>query len=72
MDTDSFVFIENTNDVIKDLQNPKVLYDLSNLSEYHELFSSKKVIGKFRRETLKTNWMNEFIYFKSQAYSFKC
>ena len=56
MDTDSFVLTVNTKDIIKDLKNLEDIFDLGNLDENHELFSSKnkKVIGKFKIETPKT------------------
>ena len=64
MDTDSFVLSVNTNDIIKDLKFLEDLYDFSNLNENHELFcnKNKKVIGKFKIETLKKiGLMNLFV-----------
>ena len=39
-----------------------------------KLFSNinKKVLGKFKIETLKNIWIDEFIALRSKAYSFKC
>ena len=42
MNTDCFVLSVNTKDIIRDLENFKALFDISNLSEIHELFSNKK------------------------------
>ena len=63
MDTDSFILSVNTKDVIKDFKNLEDIYDFSNLDENHELFSikNKKVIGKFKTETPKNVWIDEFI-----------
>ena len=38
------------------------------------LFSerNKKVIGKFKIETPKNIWIDEFVCLRSKAYSFKC
>ena len=55
MDTDSFILSVITKDIIKDLKNLEDKFDFSNLDEDHELFSNenKKVIGKFKNETLE-------------------
>ena len=42
MDTDSFVLIVNTKNVIKDLKNLEDIFDFSNLDQNHELFNNKK------------------------------
>ena len=74
MDTDSFVLIVNTNDVIRDFKNSEDVFDFSNLDENHELFSNKntKVLGKFRIETPKNIWIDKFICLRSKMYAFKC
>ena len=72
MDTDSFVLSVNTKDIIKDLKNLEDIFDFSNLDKNHELFSQKKVIGKFKIETPKNNWIDEFICLRSKLYAFKC
>ena len=74
MDTDAFVLIVNTNDIIKDLKNLEDIFDSSNLDENHELFSNKnkKVIGKFKFETPKNIWIDVFICLRSKMYAFKC
>ena len=74
MDTDSFVLSINTKDIIKDLKNLEVIFDFSNLDENHELYSikSKKVNGKFKIETPKNNWTDEFVCLRSKMYVFRC
>ena len=74
MDTDSFVLSVNTKDIIKDLKNLENIFDFSNLDKNHEIFSNKnkKVIGKFKIETPKNIWIDEFVCLRSKAYSFKC
>ena len=63
-----------TRDIIKDLKNLEDKFDFSNLDKNHELFSerNKKVIGKFKKETPKNIWIDEFVCLRSKAYSFKC
>ena len=74
MDTDSFILSVNTKDIIKDLKNLEDIFDFSNLDKNHELFSNKKkkVIGKFKIETPKNIWIDEFICLRSKMYAFKC
>ena len=63
-----------TNDIIKDLKNLENIFDFSNLDKNHELYSekNKKIIGKFKIETPKNIWIDEFVCLRSKAYSFKC
>ena len=74
MDTDSFVLSFNTKDIIKDLRNLEYFFDYSNLDKNHELFSNKnkKAIGKFKIETPKNIWIDEFVCLRSKMYAFKC
>ena len=74
LDTDSFVLSVNTKDIIKDLKNLEDIFDFSNLDENHELFSNKnkKVLGKFKIETPKNIWIDEFVCLRSKMYAFKC
>ena len=74
MDTDSFVLSVNTKDIIKDLKNLEDMFDFSNLEKNHELFSNKnkKIIGKFKIETPKNIWIDEFVCLRSKMYAFKC
>ena len=74
MDTDSFVLSVNTKVIIKHLKNLDDIFDLSNWVENHELFSNKnkKVFGKYKIETPKNIWIDEFICLRSKMYAFKC
>ena len=74
MDTDSFVLSVNTKDTVKDLKNLEDIFDFNNLDKNHELFSNKnkKVIGKFKIETPKNIWIDEFVFPRSKMYAFKC
>ena len=74
MDTDSFVFSVNTKNFNKELKNLEDLFDFSNLTETHDLFSykNKKFVGKFKIETPKKIWIDEFICLRSKMYTFNC
>ena len=74
VDTDGMFLSMKTKDIIKDLKNLEDIFDFSNLEKDHELFSNrnKKVIGKFKIETPKNIWIDEFVCLRSKAYSFKC
>ena len=73
MDIDSFVFSMITEIIIKDMENLQSMFDFSNLDKKHELFSKKnKVIGKFKIETPKNIWIDEFVCLRIQMFSFKC
>ena len=74
MDTESFVLSVNTDDMIKDLKNLKDISDFSNLDKNHELFSNKnkKVLGKFKIETPKNIWIDDFFCLRKRMYAFKC
>ena len=74
IDTDGMFLSMKTKDIIKDLKNLEDIFDFSNLDKNHELFSekNKKVIGKFKLETPKNIWIDEFVCLRSKAYSFKC
>ena len=63
MDTDCCVLSVNTKDVIKDFKNLEDIIDFSNLDKNHELFSNKnkKVLGRFKIETPKNIWIDEFV-----------
>ena len=65
----------NTKNIIQDLYNLKEYFDFSNLNEEHELFSivNKKVLGKFKIETPKNIFIDEFIALtKRKLIRFKC
>ena len=72
--TDSFVFSVNTKGITKDLKNLEDIFDFSNLDKNHELLSNKnkKVFGKFKIETAKNIWIDEFVCLRSKMYAFKC
>ena len=74
IDTDGMILSMKTKDIIKDLKTLEDVFDFSNLDENHELFSekNKKIIGKFKIETPKNIWIDEFVCLRSKAYSFKC
>ena len=73
IDTDAFVLSLKTQDVMKDLKNLEI-FDFSNIDENHEIISnkSKKEFGKFKIETPKNIWIDEFVYLRSKMYAFKC
>ena len=50
------------------------IFDFSNLDDNYELFSNenKKGIGKFKIETPKNIWIDEFIALRSKCYAFRC
>ena len=64
----------NTEDIIKDLRNLGNIFNFSNLDENHEIFNNKKkkVIGKFKSETPKNIWIDEFVCLRGELYAFKC
>ena len=72
--TDSFVLSLNTKDIVKDLKNLEDIFDFSNLDQTHEIFinKNKRVLGKFKIETPKKIWIDEFICLRSKMYAFKC
>ena len=74
MDTDSFVLSFNTKNIVKDLKDLEDIFDFNNLNENHELFrnKNKKVIGKFKTETPRIIWIDEFVFLRSKMYSFEC
>ena len=74
IDTDIFVLSVNTKDNIKDLKKLEDKIDFSNLDENHELFSNKnkKVLRKFKIETPKNIWIDEFVCLRSKMYALKC
>ena len=74
IDTDGMILSMKTKDIFKDLKNLEDIFDFSNLDKNHELYSNKniEVIGKFKIETPKNIWIDEFVCLRSKAYSFKC
>ena len=74
MDCDSFVLSIKSENIIKDLKNLEDIFDFSNIDANHELYSekNKKVLGKFKIETPKNIFIDEFIALRSKMYAFKC
>ena len=74
MDCDSLVLSLKTEKVNKELKNLEDIFDFSNLEENPEFFSNKnkKVIGKFKIETPKNIWIDEFIVLRSKCFAFRC
>ena len=74
MDTDSFVLSFNTKDIVEDFKNLEDFFHFSNLNENHEIFGNenKKVISKFKIETPKNIWIDEFIALRSKMFAFRC
>ena len=74
MDFGSFVLRMKSENIIKDLKNLKDIFDFSNMDENHELYSerNKKVLDKFKIETPKNVFIDEFIALRSKIYASKC
>ena len=74
MDIDSFVLSVNAKYTIKDLKILEDIFDLSNIDKNYELFSdkNKKVIGKFKNETPKIIWIDEFTCLRTKINAFNC
>ena len=70
-DTDSLIVKVDTDDLYKDMSLNADLYDTSNYSPGHPLFSNtnKKIIGKFKDE-LGGKVMTEFIGIRPKMYSY--
>ena len=71
---DAFVLSLKTKHIIKNLKSLQDIFDFSNLDRNHEIFSNKnkKIIGKFKNETPKYIWIDEFVCLRSKMYAFKC
>ena len=74
IDTDGVILSMNTKDIINASKDIEDIFNFSNLDENHELISNKnkKTIGKFKIETPKNIWIDEFVCLRSKASSFKC
>ncbi len=70
-DTDSLFYTIRKHDIYKIMKENKDYFDLSEYPENHELYdpSNKKVIGKFKPETLKP--ITEFVGLRAKLYSYK-
>ena len=73
MDCDSFILSIKSENIIKDLKNLENIFDFSNIDENHEFYSerNKKVLGKFKIETPKNIFIDEFIALRRKMYAFK-
>ena len=74
MDCDSFILNIKSENKIKDLKKLEDIIDFSSIDENHELYSGKneKILGKFKIETPKNIFVDEFIALRSKMYAFKC
>ena len=68
IDTDGMILSLTTENNIKDLKNKEDIFGFSNLDEIHELFNekNKRVIVKFKIETPKNIWIDEFVCLRSK------
>ena len=69
-DTDSLLYEVQTEDIYRDMEMDKNLYDFSDYPKYHFLQSNvnKKVIGKFKDE-LNGETLEEFCGLRAKCYS---
>ena len=74
IDKDGMILSMKTQNIINVLKNLEDIFDFSSLQENHELFSNKNktIYGKFKIETPKNIWIDEFVCLRSEAYWFKC
>ena len=70
MDTDSYIYNIETEDIYKDMYFDRQLYDFSNYDENHPLFSNynKKKVGVMKDE-LAGDVIEEFVALKPKMYS---
>ena len=56
------------------MKNLEDIFDFSNLDENHDRYGNKnkKIFGKFKIETPKNIWIDEFVCLRSKAYSLEC
>jgi len=71
-DTDSLCYEVKTDDIYKDMETNKNLFDFSEYPQNHPLFNAlnKKVAGKFKDET-GSKVIQEFVGIRSKMYAFK-
>ena len=74
VDTNGLILSMRTKNIVNDSKILEDIFDFSNLDENQELFTNKKnkVISKFKIETLKKIWIDEFVCLRSKIYAFKC
>ncbi|XP_039296247.1 uncharacterized protein LOC120355032 isoform X2 [Nilaparvata lugens] len=70
-DTDSFMYVIQTEDIYEDIRKYKHLFDTSNFPKNHPCYNeeNKKVIGKFKDEN-GGRIITEFIGLQAKMYSF--
>ena len=73
IDTVAFVLGVNTHNTIRGFKEIEDVFDFSRPDQNHELFSNKnrKAIGKFKIETPKNIFVDEFIALRSKMFSVK-
>ncbi|KAJ4438065.1 hypothetical protein ANN_14004, partial [Periplaneta americana] len=73
VDTDSFIYLIETDDLYHDMQNVRDHLDTSVYSPNHILFSShnKGVLGKCKDE-IPNSHIDEFVGLKAKVYALKC
>ena len=73
-DNDCFVLSIDSDNIINDLKNLEDVFDFNNLDKDHEIYRTKnrKVVGKFKIETPKNVFIDEFVCMRSKMHAFKC
>ena len=63
-----------TQNIMKDFEKLEDMFEFTNLDEKHEMIGNKnkKVTCKFKIETPKNNWIDDFLCLRSKMYSSKC
>ena len=74
-DTDTFVMSVRTMDIVNDLdklQNQYKMFDFSDLSKEHKLFSNefKKIPGNLKIQTPKSLYIEKFVCLRSNCYAY--
>ena len=74
IDTEAFVRSVISKDIIKNLKNLENLFDFSNLIGNNEIFSdkNKRVTGRFKLETPRKIYIDEFLFLISKMFAYKC
>ena len=74
IDTDGMIWSMRLENIFEDLKKIEDIFDFSNLDKNHDLFSekNKRVIGKFKIDSPRRIWIDEFVCLRSKAYCFKC
>ena len=73
IDVYGMILSMKTQNNIKGLKNLEDKFDFGNLDETHELFSNKnKKKCKYKIETLKKIYVDDFIALRSKLHAYKC